>query len=312
MKTTELEKLEELVEREWKTVEVLGEFTRYEISNDGLVRNRITRTILSPRFNQQGYLDVNLYTSVGQTKQKIHRLVAKAFIPNPENKLQVNHLDGDKTNNNVENLEWATNQENIVHAVETGLNKTYGTHNANNIYDEVQIHQVCKLLEDVKNTGDKISNITGVSRDTVADIASRRRWVRISSQYNIPTSRVRRGEEVSGVHTEAQIREVCMLLENPKNSAPAISKLTGVSETAVADVACGRSWKNVSSEYNIPKERHPTRIKPSGPKIVALISWIEEGADMETLIQRLMDEFDVPDRTKARQCVNDTKRIHHL
>lgn len=72
--------------------------------------------ILQQSNNQWGYNIVTLTKDSKRKPHKVHRLVAQAFIPNPENKEQVNHIDGNKTNNNVNNLEWNTRQENISHA----------------------------------------------------------------------------------------------------------------------------------------------------------------------------------------------------
>lgn len=68
-----------------------------------------------------GYFTVTLYKNNQEVKLYIHRLVALAFIPNPHNKPEVNHIDGDKTNNHASNLEWVTSSENSYHASNTGL-----------------------------------------------------------------------------------------------------------------------------------------------------------------------------------------------
>lgn len=89
----------------------------YEITKEGQIINKVTRRILKPQPNGKGYLRV----SIGGKLQFVHRLVAEKYVPNPENKEQVNHIDGDKTNNKAENLEWVSNLENREHAVKTGL-----------------------------------------------------------------------------------------------------------------------------------------------------------------------------------------------
>ena len=90
----------------------------YEVSNLGNVKN-VNKTTYLALSSWSGYYKVRLGSRGGD--YLVHRLVAQAFIPNPDNKPQVNHINGNKKDNRVENLEWVTVKENIQHAFKTGL-----------------------------------------------------------------------------------------------------------------------------------------------------------------------------------------------
>lgn len=103
--------------------------THYSISSEGRVRNDETNKMKSMDATSDGYHKVDLYSNGKRTSVRVHRLVAEAFIPNPNKLPQINHIDGNKENNNVKNLEWVNNSQNMIHAYRTGLatpHPTYG------------------------------------------------------------------------------------------------------------------------------------------------------------------------------------------
>lgn len=98
----------------WKPISGLED--RYEVSTHGRIKSIRNNLIMKPIKRKHGYLGIQLHgfkdTNRGMKTFSIHRLVAEAFIPNPNNCEEVNHIDEDKTNNMVENLEWVTHMEN--------------------------------------------------------------------------------------------------------------------------------------------------------------------------------------------------------
>src|SRR5574344_2527065 len=126
----------------WK--DVVGFEDYYEVSSTGKIRRkdhinvykdgriaRFSQTVLKPSVFKKGYLMVYLSVKSKKKTKSVHRIVAEAFIPNPENKETVNHKDLDKTNNHVSNLEWLTNEENIRHSVDNGMYKVREIRNRN-------------------------------------------------------------------------------------------------------------------------------------------------------------------------------------
>lgn len=111
----------------WK--DIPGYESIYQVSNFGNVKSLQSGNhhskikILTPICADGRYLRVTLYKQKKPKYFPVHRLVAMAFIPNPENKPQVNHINGNKKDNRVENLEWCTSSENNLHAYKSGINK---------------------------------------------------------------------------------------------------------------------------------------------------------------------------------------------
>jgi hypothetical protein len=102
---------------------IIGYEDMYQISINGDVINKKKNTMIKPSVDSRGYYQVHFSKNGKPKKISLHRLLAIQFIPNPLNKTQVNHIDGNKKNNAIDNLEWCTPSENIRHAWDTGLCK---------------------------------------------------------------------------------------------------------------------------------------------------------------------------------------------
>lgn len=103
---------------EWK---VFPEFPDYECSNTGFIRNIKTKRVLKSFNINSGYLCIQLYNKGYSKRYLVHRVIASTWVPNPNTYSEVNHLDGNKHNNAVSNLEWCTSSDNKQHAWKLGL-----------------------------------------------------------------------------------------------------------------------------------------------------------------------------------------------
>ena len=128
----------------WKRIIIEGQETHYEVSHRGSVYNTESEKMLTQTINNSGYPTVTLRLPDGSRSFLVHRLVAFAFIPNdvPERN-QVNHINGDKEDNRVSNLEWVTDQENKLHGLRTGLYRVGEDHGRAVNKDEDILTQIC-------------------------------------------------------------------------------------------------------------------------------------------------------------------------
>ena len=173
----------------WKRIFIINKPTRYMIGDDGSVFSEITNKMLKPFINPSGYYLVDISLEGKSYTRQVHRLVAIAFIPNPLRLETVNHIDGDKSNNDVSNLEWMTLGDNVRHAWSTGLAKPrHGIENPANVYSEDQIHKLCQMLEAGNMNYKQIAKECNVNVTLIYDIRIRGKWKQISELYDIPTT----------------------------------------------------------------------------------------------------------------------------
>lgn len=181
----------------WKPV--VGFETSHEVSSRGRVRSLCRRFIggrtrldgspstmtakgrvLSVRINKRGYAVVDISDQQRRRGRVVHKVVAEAFIgPAPSIKHEVNHLDGNKLNNCVENLEWCTPKENSQHAYDTGLKVPMrGTQHSTAKLDEQKVREVRTLLAHGMSQR-AIARIFGVTNPQIHRIAAGKSWVHV-------------------------------------------------------------------------------------------------------------------------------------
>jgi predicted XRE-type DNA-binding protein len=165
----------------------------YQVSNLGNVRSLerkvahrkkgywqvLKERILKPGNNGKGYLYLTFRKEGEAKNQTIHRLVANAFLDNPENKRCVNHKDGNKLNNKVSNLEWNTHIENMQHAYKTGLRNQTGEKNHSTNLKDIEVCQIKDLLNSKRFYQREIGKFYGVTRATITGIARGKTWKHI-------------------------------------------------------------------------------------------------------------------------------------
>lgn len=163
------------MEEIWKDIE--GFEGKYQISNTNKVKsNHFGKSIiLKPALNTGGYNSVSLSLNNKAKSVTLHRLIMTAFIANPDNKLQVNHINGIKSDNRVENLEWNTQSENINHAIRLGLKRDIGEKSSLSKLTEKEVLEI----RESDLSKDELCLQYNIVESCIRSIKTRRTWKHI-------------------------------------------------------------------------------------------------------------------------------------
>ena len=140
----------------------------YEITRDGHVINIHTGKEVKPQINGTGYYRV----AIGKKLKFVHRLVAQKYIPNPENLPQVNHKDGNRLNNCVDNLEWVSNRDNSLHALRNGWMRIEENHQ----FAKLTRESVAYIKAHPEMSRNELAEMFNISPHTISDIRKGRTW----------------------------------------------------------------------------------------------------------------------------------------
>ena len=145
----------------WKSIIINNEETNYECSSEGLIRNKKTKKVLKGNIKKNGYIEYELYTANTHVYMLGHRLIARTFLDNPQGYKQINHKDGNKTNNSVDNLEWCDSSYNNTHAYLLGLNDHESLKVS--IYQLDKNYRIVRVYESISEAK-KITGIANINK----------------------------------------------------------------------------------------------------------------------------------------------------
>jgi hypothetical protein len=228
-----------------KEFKIVLNHKNYYVSNNGMIYSTLANKLLKQAMNDKLYFKIKL----DKDHESVHRLVYTTWIGEIPEGLTINHKDGNKRNNNIDNLETMTGAENFRHAQNNGLR-----HNSK--WTEENIHIICKMMEDNKSFPE-IAHMFSVDSynerkrlsTTLTHLRNGTIWKDITTLYHLNNYDTTRPGWYSGITIE-QIENICRLLEQ-KNPVVDVSKKLEISIHIINSIKYGLAWKDISSKYNI-------------------------------------------------------------
>jgi len=221
------------MEEIWKPLKgIVENGDNYEVSNLGQVRRADSHKIMALTTVANGYKRIGLSLKGVKITHSVHRMVALAFIPNPDNKPMVNHKDGVKTNNKLSNLEWATQSENISHAYRNRLvRKQNGELGSAAKLNETKVRELRRLYELDGYSCAKLAEMYGVSSSAVQNVVTYRTWKNVDPDGFFSVDQRRR----SGL-TETQISDIIQKYKKGLYTITELASIYGVAKSRISDV----------------------------------------------------------------------------
>ena len=209
--------------------------TQYAVSSHGRLKNILTQKLLSGSVSRQGYIKFGMWHLAKCTTVAVHRLIAETFIPNPENKPHVNHIDGVKSNNAVVNLEWSTASDNIKHAYATGL-ASQCEESPHSKVTEADVIEMREILASRKMSVADVARKFGISAAAVSHIKNGITWKNTGGA-------ITKAPHWCGKLTPADIPLIREMIANGMKDKE-IADMFGVSHGSINGIRHGKNWKN--------------------------------------------------------------------
>lgn len=238
----------------WDNLYYKGKETNYWISTTGKIMNKYSKNLIKTFISNSGYERASLFVDGKRVKMSIHRAVAITFIPIPNEYIKLgldyddlvpNHKDGNKLHNDRYNLEWMTNRENTIDAINTGLISYIGENSHLATIDRKTAIKCCKMLSEgigLKEVSEKL----GISRKIVAHIKYGECWKEVSQHFTFP---INDKPKPNSVPIET-IHEICKLLELKKYTDKEIANKFGLAREYIRDIRNHKRQKVISDKYN--------------------------------------------------------------